>query len=120
VDAWLAVLYYVSRGESAECSFTFSDALVCAGHKPIAEIEFSYDESNFGYPVDPTGICLGDSGSPLYDWTTNRILGFVSDTLSTSPVGPCGYGLDIYTKLSQEIVDWVKSEVYKKGMTVVE
>jgi len=120
VNGWLDVLYEVSGGLSAPCSFTFNDNLVCAGHKNLADIQFSYDESTFGYPADPTGICLGDSGSPLYDWTTNRILGFVSDTLSTSPVGPCGYGLDIYTKLTQEIVDWVRSEVYKKGMTVVE
>jgi len=120
VNAWLDVLYEVTEGLSAPCSFTFNDNLVCAGHKKLADIEFSYDGSTFGYPADPTGICLGDSGSPLYDWTTNRILGFVSDTLSTSPVGPCGYGLDIYTKLTQDIVDWVRSEVYKKGMTVVE
>jgi len=119
VNTWLAVLYEASQGQTADCSFTFTDQLVCAGNKPLADIQFSFDTSTFGYPVDPVGICTGDSGSPLVD-KFGRILGFVSDTLSTSLTGPCGYGVDVYTKLSQEIVDWVASEVRKKGLTVEE
>jgi len=119
VQEWLAVLDYVSGGATSDCSFTFTNQLICAGSKPLADIAFSYNPPTFGYPYDPAGICTGDSGSPLVD-SFGRILGTVSDTLSTSLVGPCGYGLDVYTRLSQEIVDWIATEVRKKGILVEE
>jgi len=92
-------------------SFVFTDSLLCATPKGFTPT----------FPPNPNapaeGLCNGDSGGPLFTTTgwifeKHHVLGFVTDTLSTSEQTPCGNGVDIYTRLTPAYLNWVRSVVF--------
>jgi len=102
---------FITGGVMTEAPFQFNDNLLCAtptGFTPVFP------------PNVPTvfkGLCNGDSGGPLFKtagwlWEKHHVLGFVTDTLSTSLETACGNGVDIYTRLTPAYLDWVRSVVF--------
>jgi len=102
---------YISGGILKEAPFQFNTSLLCAtpvGFTPVYPPEV---------PPVFKGLCNGDSGGPLFRsagwlWEKHQVMGFVTDTLSTSLFTPCGNGMDIYTRLTPAYLDWVRSVVF--------
>jgi len=102
---------FLTGGLITQSPFQFNDSLLCATPKGFTPT----------FPPNPSapaeGLCLGDSGGPLFTttgwiWEKHHVLGFVTDTLSTSEQTPCGNGVDIYTRLTPAYLDWVRSVVF--------
>jgi len=122
-DRFSATLQQVDEvvKDNAECQavLNFVASVVSGGVVTVSPFTIAGNPNLMcAAPPPEAGLCLGDSGGPLFTtagriWKRHHVLGLVTDTLSVSIEHPCGNGIDIYTRLTPADLDWIRCIVFK-------